>query len=75
MRTFTRHIVAEMDESMVQRCLICGIIISDYRNTMSPAGTPPPVGYAAGEVFVSEGNPRISGISLIEGTEYENCKL
>ena len=62
-----------MDESMVQRCLICGIIISDYRNTMSRAGTPP-AGYAAGEVFFSEGNPRISGISLIAGTEYENCK-
>lgn len=72
---FTKHIVADMDESLVQRCLICGEAISDYTNTMQPYGTPAPKGFAAGNIYISNtNNPRISTIE--EPTEYEieNCK-
>jgi len=72
---YIKHLVVEMDESMVQRCLICGSTISDYRNTMWPSGQNPPTGYPAGEVFVSFGtNPTISCTELGEGETSENCK-
>lgn len=60
---YTKHFVLTMDGSYVQRCLFCGEVISDYRNTMSPAGTPPPQGVPAGNVYVSNGNPRITTVA------------
>lgn len=71
---FTKHIVADMDASMVQRCLICGTVINDYRNLVQASGSPVPKEYAAGEVFISDtNNPRISTIQ--EPTDYfiEDC--
>ena len=35
-------------ERGVQRCLRCGELISDYRDTMVPEGDPPPRGWAIG---------------------------
>jgi hypothetical protein len=69
---FVRHIVGQLDEG-VQRCVICGEIISDYRNTMMPAGTPPPKGFGAGEVFVKGGNPIETTIAIRPGTPFKNC--
>lgn len=67
--TYVKHIVNDMPEGeLVQHCIICGAIISDYRNTVSPRGTPPSKGYAAGPVYVMEGNPRIS-TRIIKPTE------
>lgn len=59
---YYRHTVLTMGPDLVQKCIICGEIISDYRNTMSPAGTPPARGFAAGIVYVSDGNPRVTTI-------------
>jgi len=72
---FMKHIVADMDESLVQRCLICGETICDYTNTMYPKGTPSPQGYAAGNVYVSQNrNPTISMIAEPTEHDIENCK-
>lgn len=75
---FTRHIVADMDASMVQRCLICGEIISDYRNAMWPNGQDPPKGWGSGPVYVLGGNPTtyMSEAAMAETSmlESENCK-
>lgn len=72
---FIKHIVADMDESMIQRCLICGTEVSNYRGMMQEAGSPPPRGFAAGEVWVSNTrNPRITTIEETTDCETENCK-
>lgn len=60
---YTKHLIAEMGVSLVQRCLLCGEIITDERNAMRPAGSPEARGFQAGEIWVSEGrNPRITTI-------------
>ena len=67
---YIKHIVAEMDESLIQRCLICGEVISDYRNTMAPVGTVIS-GFPQGPVYVSDSkNPQIfsSEISTIDSS-------
>lgn len=50
---YIKHTVGEMDEDMVQRCVICGEIISDYRNAMVPAGQKLPKGFEPGIIYVS----------------------
>lgn len=57
MRTFTRHVVAAMDNTRVQHCVLCGEIINDYRNVMYHGE--PPKGFPKGFVYVSEGRPTI----------------
>jgi len=47
----TRHVVTEMDETMIQRCVICGKVISDYSNSAWPEGQQLPKGFEAGEIF------------------------
>lgn len=70
---FTQHQVAEMDSTMVQRCLICGEVISDYRGMIGPIDNPLPQGYAPGAVYVSNTrNPRITTIQ--EPDNYQKCK-
>ncbi len=75
---FIKHIVANMDGSMVQRCLICGEIISDYRNAMWPSGQSPPSGWGSGPVYILAGNPTTymseSAISEKDLQESINCK-
>lgn len=74
--SYTSHYVTDMDESMYQRCIYCGKIISDYRKTMSPPGTPVPTGYPAGEVFVQDGNvnPRLTTSRLPDNTDMHDCR-
>lgn len=62
-RQYTKHVVGEMVE-LVQRCLICGEVISDYRNAWYPAGQDAPTGWAPGELFVSSGNPIMFATSI-----------
>lgn len=57
MYTHIKHSVVEMDESRIQRCVLCGEIIHDYSNSSWPVGQPAPSGFPAGEVFVKDGNP------------------
>ena len=75
----TKHIVAEMDGSMIQRCLICGEVISDYRNAMWPNGQSAPKGWESGPVYVSNTkNPQIfkteSAMSQEDFEMVKNCK-
>jgi hypothetical protein len=50
---YTEHIVIDMDDSMVQRCILCGETIADYREVSWHKGMGQPKGWAAGSVFVS----------------------
>ena len=52
MDMYVKHQVINMDESMVQNCVLCGECISDYRNAMWPQNQKPPTGWPAGAVFV-----------------------
>lgn len=56
---YIRHIVSELDETGVQRCIICGEIINDYRNLMWIKEDGPPKGFAPGVVIASSArNPK-----------------
>lgn len=71
---FIRHVVNDMDSSMVQKCIACGKVISDYRNAMWPSGQQAPKGFPAGEVYVSSGgNPTIYSATLEQGQVSLNC--
>ncbi len=55
------HVAAPMDPTGVQVCERCGIILTDYRGTMTPEedAHKPLGGWATGaHVEVWEGNPR-----------------
>ena len=74
-RKYTHHVVSKIDETAVQRCVICGSVICDYRNTavvFSSDGTNTPLGYPAGAVYMSEGNPVITQTN--EPDDYVSCK-
>jgi hypothetical protein len=51
----TKHIVSEMDEHKVQRCILCGKTILDLNGTSSTGGFNN--GYAPGEIYVWGTNP------------------
>lgn len=71
-RIYTKHYVIDMDESMVQNCIYCGEIISDYRNAMIPRGQLIPKGFPTGDVFVLKGNPTIYATSL-QNNKFNQC--
>ena len=73
MEKYIRHQVVEMDESMVQRCVLCGEVISDYTNCMYPIEQGPPVGWGAGSVYILPGNPTLFKIFLSPGEEFLEC--
>lgn len=54
MDKYTKHLVEEMDNSRVQKCILCGAVINDYRNAMIPEGQSPSKGYSAGYIYVGE---------------------
>jgi hypothetical protein len=69
---YIKHVLGEFDQELqIQRCLICGQIIHDYRNCIS---TEPISGWESGEHFVKEGFPTIFTSSLDEGENFVNCK-
>ncbi len=69
--TYKRHVVTDMDETQVQRCVLCGQVISDYRGAMVPDGMQMPKGFASGDVYVREGNPRMTQTDAPES--FINC--
>jgi hypothetical protein len=71
-RHFTKHVVGKMD-GMIQRCIICGEIISDYTNAMWPDDQSPPKGFAAGEIYIRYGQPLIITSQISEEDEVVNC--
>lgn len=74
MTKIIKHIVTDMDESMIQNCIICGYEIVNYQGAMWPNTQKPPKGFAAGEVYVTGKNPTCFYTSLAEDEEYQNCK-
>lgn len=69
-----KHIVIDMDESMVQRCIICGEVISDYTNTMKPKGDPMPKGFPSGDVYVIKGKGFTTSSTVLKENEtFKNC--
>ncbi len=56
---YTCHHVNDMDESMVQNCIFCGETIIDYRETMVLEGSEPIKGFAAGDIYIRAGFPKI----------------
>lgn len=72
-REYIKHFVNDMDESMVQHCILCGVIISDYRDAMYPSWQEPPKGFATGNVFVFKGNPTTITTILSEEDKFKNC--
>lgn len=73
---WVKHYVNDMEpDEMVQKCIYCWKKISDYRNTSSPVGSPPPKGFAAGEIYVSDGNPVITQIAQPKSPEiFSDCR-
>lgn len=67
---YVKHHVGELNE-MVQRCVLCGEIINDYRNAMWPQGQPAPTGFASGSLFISNGKMYCPTIG--EYDTFENC--
>ena len=72
---YTKHILGEYDTfADVQYCVICGKMLVDNRNAMYPAGSPPPKGWAEGELYVSNtSNPQIFTTMLDAGDTVKNC--
>ncbi len=67
---YIKHEVTDMDKSMVQCCVLCGKLISDYNSTARPKGDPIPKGFAAGSVYVSS---IISTIAVKTTDEVKSC--
>jgi hypothetical protein len=60
MSGFIKHHVIDMDESMIQRCILCGEVICDYRDVTYRLEDGPPKGFGAGNVYISKsGNPTV----------------
>jgi hypothetical protein len=58
------HLAGELSDEGVQRCARCGVILTDYRNSMVPAGTSLLSGWPFGaRVEVFTGNPKYSGLT------------
>lgn len=64
------HIAGEFKND-IQHCLRCNYILTDYRNSMVPEGTPPMKGWAPGaSIEVISGFP----IQFIVVDEEPNCE-
>lgn len=64
---YIKHISGEMTDG-VQKCVVCGHILSDYRGTMVPAGTPPLRGWNPGPVYVNDNDASPSGLKITSST-------
>jgi len=70
---YTQHIVGELIGG-IQTCVICGAVITDYRGTMVPDGTPPLRGFPAGPVYIRGVNPIETTIYISDNDEFDVCK-
>ncbi len=71
---YIEHKVVDMDSSNVQRCVVCGEIICDYRNSAGPASyNILRGGFPAGFVYVKQGNPSIKSSVIGSGIRYTSC--
>jgi len=71
---FIRHVIGELTDN-IQRCVICGEVVNDYRGAMWPAGQEAPTGFPKGDIYVSaQGNPKMFCSDISEYDTYINCK-
>lgn len=71
---YTKHIAGKF-ENWMQHCIICGEVISDYRNSMMPVGSPPPAGFPEGDVYISHSkNPQMFSREIASDDTFEDCK-
>lgn len=73
---YTKHILGEFYEG-IQRCILCGEIIHDYRNVLySPNEDGTPIiekGWVSGEFYSSNGYPIIMLTNKPLNVEIKNC--
>ncbi len=72
-RLFVKHFVDNMDETLVQACVLCNEIISNSQDAVFPEGYQVPRGFAEGDIFISRGNPDIYTKRLPKNSSFENC--
>ncbi len=51
-----------------------GYLVSDYRDSMVPEGTPPLAGFAEGPVYVTGVFPIFTGIEPPDGAQVVRCR-
>ena len=73
MSEYTSHFVTEMDESMIQRCIYCGELISDYRGSMTPEGQGTIRGFD-GKIFVSKGGSWTNITTIEPKSGFKDCR-
>jgi hypothetical protein len=68
------HVAGALRPDGVQRCARCGFVLSDYRDTMVPHGSPPLMGWEPGSrIVVLEGNPRHTYVLQGAGLGFAAC--
>ena len=65
------HEAGELTHEGLQRCTRCGIILTDYRNTVVPEGTPPLRGWAEGAFINVFQDDAFRGLEVVE--DLPNC--
>lgn len=68
---YIRHIVSEMDESLIQHCILCSEVIANYQNVHYIGE--PPKGFAAGPVYITNGNPKFFTTSVDDNDVVIDC--
>lgn len=71
---YTKHILGAFAEG-VQRCIVCGEIIHDYRGVMyeTQEAADSEKGWMEGEFWISDGNPQML-TSIEPEEEIKNCQ-
>ncbi len=73
MSEFVRHYVRDMESDLMQVCIYCGELISDYRNSMVYGGGKIS-GFKEGYIYVSKnGNCTNYTTSLKEDVPFKIC--
>ncbi len=71
---YIKHVVVDMDESMVQNCVLCGETICDYRGAVWPIEQSSPKGWGSGDVFLSvKKNPTMMTSVLSNQDTFKPC--
>ncbi len=73
MSEFVRHYVRDMESDLMQVCIYCGELISDYRNTMVYGGGKIK-GWSEGYVYVLKNGSTTNYCTILkEGVPFKIC--
>jgi len=74
MDRFIQHCISEMDNNGMQRCIVCGEILTYYSGIMAPVGSQALRGFDPGVIYVSLGQqPRIMTTIEPENAAIYSC--